>query len=101
MESKMSEIKVGEYISKEDFLKIYDSIVAYANHVCDSIKKDDYVRLNTGNIVKVMYIKENNCDKKAIYYGIYNTDWFNCAAVENFSNNIIDLIEQRRCNYLF
>ena len=86
-------IEAGEYVSRKEFLKKNDSIVAYALYVQDNIKKDDYARLNTGQIVKVIGIKENNVNKKAVYYGIYNTDWFDCSAVENFSNNIIDLIE--------
>lgn len=43
--------------------------------------------------MKVIGIRENNVNKKAIYYGIYDSDWFDSMAVENFSNNIIDLIE--------
>lgn len=81
------------YISRKKYLKKYNSEVGYALHVQKSIKKDDYARLNTGEIVKVIGIKENNVNKKAIYYGIYEHDWFDCAAVENFSANIIDLIE--------
>ena len=87
------EIQVGEYVSRKDYLKKYDSNVGYALHVQNSIKKDDYARLNTGKIVKVIGIKENNINKKAIYYGVYKTDWFDSSAVENFSADIIDLIE--------
>ena len=36
---------------------------------------------------------KNKVNKKAIYYGIYDTDWFDSSAVENFSPNIIELIE--------
>ena len=32
-------------------------------------------------------------NKKAIYYGIYDTDWFDSSATENFSADITDLIE--------
>lgn len=71
----------------------YDSNVGYALYVQDNIKKDDYARLNTGEIVKVLGIRENNANKKAIYYGIYETDWFDSAATKNFSDEIIDLIE--------
>ena len=80
-------------ISKKEYLKRDDSIVGYALHVQNKIKKDDYARLNTGEIVKVTGIRENQVDKKAIYFGIYDDDWCNSAAVENFSENIIDLIE--------
>lgn len=85
-----------KYISKKDYLeKIENSVVGYALYVQDTIKKNDYVRLNTGNIVKVICIRENKVNKKAIYYGIYEQDWFNSIAVENFSDNIINLIEEK------
>ena len=80
-------------ISRKEYLKKYDSNVGYALYVQDNIRKDDYVRLNTGNIVKVIGIKANTVNKRAIYYGFYKQDWFDSAAVENFSDNIIDLIE--------
>ena len=80
-------------ISRKDYLKKYNSNVGYALYVQDNIKKDDYARLNTGQIVKIIGIKENKLDKKAIYFNIYNEDWCNSAAVENFSENIIDLLE--------
>ena len=80
-------------ISKKEYLKRDDSNVGYALHVQNNIKKDDYARLNIGEIVKVTGIRENQVDKKAIYFGIYDEDWCNSAAVENFSENIIDLIE--------
>lgn len=84
------------YISKKDYLeKVEDSIVGYALYVLDKIKKNDYVRLATGNTVKVMGIKENKVNKKAIYYGIYKHDWFDSSAVENFSDNIMDLIQDK------
>lgn len=86
-------MKIGEYVSRKDYLKKYDSNVGYALYVQDNIKKDDYAKLNIGNIVKVIGIKENNVNKKAIYYGIYDDDWFDSSAVENFSADIIDLIE--------
>ncbi len=52
-------IEVNEYvrtnnISRKEYLKKYDSNVGYALYVQDNIRKDDYVRLNTGNIVKVI-----------------------------------------------
>ena len=80
-------------ISRKEYLKKYDSNVGYALYVQDNIRKDDYVRLNTGNIVKVIGTKENTVNKRAIYYGFYKQDWFDSTAVENFSDNIIDLIE--------
>lgn len=80
-------------ISRKEYLKKYDSNVGYALYVQDNIRKDDYVRLNTGNIVKVIGIKANTVNKRAIYYGFYKQDWFDSAAVENFSDNKIDLIE--------
>lgn len=80
-------------ISRKEYLKKYDSNVGYALYVQDNIRKDDYVRLNTGNIVKVIGIKANTVNKRAIYYGFFKQDWFDSAAVENFSDNIIDLIE--------
>lgn len=86
-------IEVGEYVSQKEFLKKNNSIVAYALYVQNNIKKGDYARLNTGQIVRVTGIRENNVNKKAIYYGIYDTDWFDSSGVKNFSKNIIDLIE--------
>lgn len=80
-------------ISRKEYLKKYDSNVGYALYVQDNIRKDDYVRLNTGDIVKVIGIKANTVNKRAIYYGFYKQDWFDSAAVENFSDNKIDLIE--------
>lgn len=82
-------------ISRKEYLKKYDSNVGYSLYVQDNIRKDDYVRLNTGNIVKVIGIKANTVNKRAIYYGFYKQDWFDSAAVENFSDNIIDLIENK------
>lgn len=81
------------YISKKEYLKRDDSNVGYALHVQNNIKKDDYARLNTGEIVKVLGIRENQVNKKAIYFGAYDENWCDSAAVENFSENIIDLIE--------
>ena len=80
-------------ISRKDYLKKHNSNVGYALYVQDNIKKDDYAKLNIGKIVKIIGIRENELDKKAIYFNIYNEDWCNSAAVENFSDNIIDLIE--------
>ena len=84
---------MDKYLSKKEYLKKYDSNVGYALYVQNNIKRDDYVRLNTGEIVKVTGIKENKLNKKAIYFGIYEQDWFDSMAVENFSDKPIDLIE--------
>lgn len=81
-------------ISRKDYLKKDNSNVGYALYVQENIKKNDYARLNTGDIVKVIGIRENKINKKAIYFNIYNEDWCDSAAVENFSENIIDLIEE-------
>ena len=84
---------MDKYLSRKEYLKKYDSNVGYALYVQNNIKRDDYVRLNTGKIVKVTGIKENKLNKKAIYFGIYEQDWFDSMAVENFSDKPIDLIE--------
>lgn len=84
---------MDKYLSKKEYLKKYDSNVGYALYVENNIKRDDYVKLNTGKIVRVIGIKENKLNKKAIYFGVYEQDWFDSMAVENFSDNIIDLIE--------
>ena len=84
---------MDKYLSKKEYLNKYDSNVGYALYVENNIKRDDYVKLNTGEIVRVIGIKENKLNKKAIYFGVYEQDWFNSMAVENFSDNIIDLIE--------
>ena len=84
---------MDKYLSKKEYLKKYDSNVGYALYVENNIKRDDYVKLNTGEIVRAIGIKENKLNKKAIYFGIYEQDWFDSMAVENFSDNIIDLIE--------
>lgn len=84
---------MDKYLSKKEYLNKHHSNVGYALYVQDNIRKDDYVRLNTGNIVKVIGIKANTVNKRAIYYGFYKQDWFDSAAVENFSDNKIDLIE--------
>lgn len=92
-----NEIKVNEYMSRKEYNKKNNSDVGYNLLVQNNIKRDDYARLNTGLICKVIGIKENNCNKKAIYFGIYEQDWFDCSAVENFSNNLADLIEVKDC----
>ena len=84
---------MDKYLSKKEYLKKYDSNVGYALYVQNNIKRDDYARLNTGEIVKVIGIKENKLNKKAIYYGVYEQDWFDSMAIENFSDKPIDLIE--------
>ena len=66
-------------ISKKDYLEeVEDSIVGYALYVLDKIKKNDYVRLITGDIIKVIGIRENKVNKKAIYYSTYEQDWLDC-----------------------
>lgn len=80
-------------ISRKDYLKKGNSDVAYSLYVQDNIRKDDYARLNTGEIVKAIEIWENELNKKAMYYDNVYGDWFDAIAVENFSENIIDLIE--------
>lgn len=84
---------MDKYLSKKEYLKKYDSNVGYALYVEDNIKRNDYARLNTGKIVRVIGIKENKLNKKAIYYGVYEQDWFDSMAVENFSDKPIDLVE--------
>lgn len=88
----MEEIK-DRCISRKEYLKRNNSDVGYALYVQNNIKKDDYARFNTGEIVKVTGIRENQVNKKAIYFGAYDENWCDSAAVENFSENIIDLIE--------
>ena len=85
---------MNKYLSKKEYLEKYDSNVGYALYVQNNIKRDDYARLNTGEIVRVIGIKENKLNKKAIYYGVYEQDWFDSMAVENFSDKPIDLIEE-------
>ena len=55
----MREIK-ERCLSRKDYLKKDNSNVGYALYVQDNIRKDNYVRLNTGEIVKAIGIKENN-----------------------------------------
>ena len=78
MEKGRKMIEVGDMeeinkrcISRKEYLKKYDSNVGYALYIEDNIRKDDYVRINTGNIVKVIGIKANTVNKRAIYYGFY------------------------------
>lgn len=52
-------------------------------------------RLITGDIIKVIGIRENKVNKKAIYYSTYEQDWCDSSAVENFSDNIMDLIKDK------
>lgn len=85
---------MNKYLSRKEYLEKYDSNVGYALYIQDNIKRDDYARLNTGEIVRVIGIKENKLNKKAIYYGVYEQDWFDSIAVENFSDKPIDLIEE-------
>lgn len=82
-------------ISKKEYLIKDNSVVGYALYVQDNIKKDDYARLNTGEIVRIIGIRENELNKKAIYFNIYNEDWCDSCAVKNFSESILDLIEEK------
>lgn len=80
-----------KYISLEKYKKIYNgSDVSYALYIQKNVKANDYVRLITGKICKVFGIGEGK-----IYYSIYyNRDWCNILAVNNFSNNILDLVKR-------
>lgn len=81
----------------EEYVKTHkgSTNVTWALFVQDNIKRGDYARLNTGEIVKVIGIKENKINKKAIYFEPYDEyNWFDSMAVKSFSKNIIDLIEE-------
>ena len=78
-------------ISKEEFKKYEDSDVAYALYVRDNLKPNDYFRTFDGQIFKsinVSPIKGNE-----IYYANGDYTWADISAVDNFSDNPIDLIE--------
>ena len=79
-------------ISKEEFKKHENSDVTYALYVRDNLKPNDYFRTFDGQIFKsinVSPIKGN-----AIYYANGDYTWAHVSAVDNFSDNLIDLIEQ-------
>ena len=78
-------------ISKEEFKKYEDSNVAYALYVRDNLKPNDYFRTFDGQIFKsinVSPIKGNE-----IYYANRDYTWADISAVDNFSDDIINLIE--------
>lgn len=78
-------------ISKEEFKKHEDSDVAYALYVRDNLKPNDYFRTFDGQIFKSMNVSPIKGNK--IYYLNGDYTWFDVSAVDNFSDNLIDLIE--------
>lgn len=65
--------------------------VGYALYVRDNIKRDDYFRDITGGIHKMAYIDGNR-----VYYvfgDIANPYWVDIAAIKNFQENLLYLIE--------
>ena len=78
-------------ISKEEFKKHEDSDVAYALYVRDNLKPNDYFRTFDGQIFKSMNVSPIKGNK--IYYLNGDYTWVDISAVDNFSDNIIDLIE--------
>lgn len=78
-------------ISKEEFKKHEDSDVAYALYVRDNLKPNDYFRTFDGQIFKSMNVSPIKGNK--IYYLNGDYTWVDVSAVDNFSDNLIDLIE--------
>lgn len=78
-------------ISKEEFKKHEDSDVAYALYVRDNLKPNDYFRTFDGQIFKSMNASPIE-DNKIYYKNGYYT-WADISAVDNFSDDPIDLIE--------
>ena len=78
-------------ISKEEFKKHEDSDVAYALYVRDNLKPNDYFRTFDGQIFKSMNVSPIKGNK--IYYLNGDYTWVDVLAVDNFSDNLIDLIE--------
>lgn len=78
-------------ISKEEFKKYEDSDVAYALYVRDNLKPNDYFRTFDGQIFKSMNVSPIKGNK--IYYLNGDYTWVDVSAVDNFSDNPIDLIE--------
>ena len=78
-------------ISKEEFKKHEDSDVAYALYVRDNLKPNDYFRTFDGQIFKSMNVSPIKGNK--IYYLNGDYTWVDVSAVDNFSDNPIDLIE--------
>ena len=79
-------------ISKEEFKKHEDSDVAYALYVRDNLKPNDYFRTFDGQIFKSMNVSPIKGNK--IYYLNGDYTWVDVLAVDNFSDNLIDLIEE-------
>lgn len=79
-------------ISKEEFKKHEDSDVAYVLHVRDNLKPNDYFRTFDGQIFKSMNVSPIKGNK--IYYLNSDYTWVDVSAVDNFSDNLIDLIEE-------
>lgn len=79
-------------ISKEEFKKHEDSDVAYVLHVRDNLKPNDYFRTFDGQIFKSMNVSPIKGNK--IYYLNGDYTWVDVSAVDNFSDNLIDLIEE-------
>lgn len=80
-----------KYISKEEFKKHDDSAVAYALYVRNNLKPNDYFRTFDGQIFKSMNVSPIKGNK--IYYLNGDYTWVDVSAVDNFSDNPIDLIE--------
>ena len=78
-------------ISKEEFKKHEDSDVAYVLYVRDNLKPNDYFRTFDGQIFKSMNVSPIKGNK--IYYLNGDYTWVDVSAVDNFSDNLIDLIE--------
>lgn len=78
-------------ISKEEFKKYEDSDVAYALYVRDNLKPNDYFRTFDGQIFKSMNVSPIKGNE--IYYANGDYTWVDVSAVDNFSDNLIDLIE--------
>ena len=78
-------------ISKEEFKKHKDSDVTYALYVRDNLKPNDYFRTFDGQIFKSMNVSPIKGNK--IYYLNGDYTWVDVLAVDNFSDNLIDLIE--------
>ena len=85
-------MKVGKRcISKEEFKKHEDNDVAYALYVRENLKPNDYFRTFDGQIFKSMNVSP--IKGNAIYYANGDYTWVDVSAVDNFSDDPIDLIE--------
>lgn len=63
--------------------------VGYALYVQKNIKEGDYFRTTIGEIFKAVASKNGR-----IYYAFGEHYWVDSAAIANFQENIIDLIEE-------